>query len=312
MPLDPQAKAFLEQMEQAGAPTLEQLSVEENRATMHGYIPLAGPPEEVANVENVSIPVDGGEIGLRIYTPVGNGPFPVFVYFHGGGWVVGDLDVVDPTMRAVTNASSCLVVSVDYRMAPEYPFPVAPEDCYTATNWVAQNIATYHGDPSNIAVGGDSAGGNLAAVVSLLAKERGGPAISYQILVYPATDFSFDTESHRENGEGYLLTKAAMEWFANHYIQEEDKTSPLAAPLRAADVSGLPPALVITAEFDPLRDEGEAYAKKLQDAGVQVELTRYNGMIHGFFWMSGIMEQGRKAIEQVSNTLKNNAAKTNV
>ncbi|SDI09814.1 acetyl esterase [Alteribacillus persepolensis] len=310
MPLHPQAKAFLDQIAAAkaeGAPAIEEMTVEENRnALLENFKAIGGEPENVAKVEDLSIPVNGTDIDIRIYTPEGEGPFPVFVYYPGGGWVTGDLEVADSTLRTVTNVSECLVVSVHYRLAPEHKFPVAPEDCYAATKWVSENISKYNGDPERLAVGGDSAGGNLAAVVPLMAKDRGGPSIAYQYLIYPVTDFTFDTGSYRENGEGHFLETAGMHWFSDHYIDKEDRTNPYAAPLRADDLSNLPPALVITAEYDVLRDEGEEYADRLKEAGVPVERTRYDGQIHGFFWMSGIMDDARRSIEQVGNSLKKN------
>jgi acetyl esterase len=305
MTLNPQAKALLEQLEALGAPPMSQMSLEENRQNVANFKALGGEVQAVANVEERTVPVEGDEIKVRIYTPEGNGPFPIFVYYHGGGFVIGDLDTVDTPLRALTNASGCIVVSVDYRLSPEQQFPVPTEDAYAATKWVAETAASFNGDPSRIAVGGDSAGGNLAAVVSLMAKERGGPAIAYQALIYPCTNCSMETESHQVNGEGYLLTRDSMQWFYGHYLRnEEDKLNPYASPLLAQDLSGLPPALVITAEYDPLRDEGEAYAARLTEAGVSVEMTRYDGMIHGFFWMAGIMEQGKGAIEQVASGLR--------
>nr|WP_263326589.1 alpha/beta hydrolase [Neobacillus sp. Marseille-Q6967] len=308
MPLQPQVKSLLDMIAQAradGGKAIEEMTVQENRDGLMGfYQGVVGEPQEVGKVEDIKIPVDGAEIGLRLYTPKGNGPFPVFVYYHGGGWVLGDLEVIDPILRSVTNSTECLVVSVDYRLAPEYKFPIPAEDCYSATKWVAENISKYNGDPSRIAVGGDSAGGNLAAVVPLMAKDRGGPAIAYQVLLYPVTDLSFDTQSYIENGKDHYLETPAMHWFKDQYLNNDsEKTHPYAAPLLADDVSGLPPALVITAEYDVLRDEGEAYAARLREAGVSVEQTRYNGQIHGFFWMPVLMDDAKKALEQITNAL---------
>lgn len=301
--LDPQAKFILEQLEAAGGPPMEQLTPEEARQA--DFSALAGVPEEVGNVENRNIPVDGGEIGIRIYTPAGEGPFPALVYYHGGGWVIGNLDMVDVPCRLLTNRANCVVVSVDYRMAPEHKFPVPVNDAYAAAQWVADNASALNVDSARVAVGGDSAGGNLATAVALMAKDRGGPPLAYQMLIYPVTNHAFDTESYQENADGYFLTKNTMVWFWNHYLQnEQDGKNPYASPLLADDLSGLPPALIITAGFDPLRDEGEAYAERLRAAGVTVEATRYDGMIHGFFWMPGILEQGNKAIEQSANALK--------
>ena len=305
MPLDPQAKALLDQMAEAGAPPFESLTPEQARELILQMRELAGPPEPVAGVEDSMIPTPDGQIPVRIYTPEGSGPFPVLVYFHGGGWVIGSVDTIDPPCRALANAAGCVIVSIDYRLAPEDKFPAAPEDCYAATRWVAEYAAGISADPSRMAVGGDSAGGNLAAVVALMARDRGGPPLAYQLLVYPVTNYDFSTASYEENGEGYLLTKNAMVWFWDHYLRtEEDGAHPYASPLRAPDLRGLPPALVITAEFDPLRDEGEAYARRLQEAGVPVALKRSDGMIHGFWQMGGVLDQGKKVLADRAAALR--------
>jgi acetyl esterase len=243
---------------------------------------------------------------VRIYTPEGSGPFPLLVFFHGGGWVIGDLDGHDPLCRRLTNLVDCIVVSVDYRLAPEHPFPAAPRDCFAATQWVAQNAAQLQGDPARIAVGGDSAGGNLAAVVAQLARDQGGPALVFQALIYPATDLRMSTASIEENGKDYLLTKEDMIWFMQHYMKnEEDKSNPLASPLLAANLSNLPPALVITAEYDPLRDEDEQYGERLKEAGVPVQISRYDGAIHGFV-SCGVMgiELGNQATAEIALALR--------
>jgi len=261
--------------------------------------------EPVGKVEDRMIPGADGEIPVRVYTPEGAGPFPVLIYYHGGGWVIGNLDAYDPTCRALTNAARCVVASIAYRLAPEHKFPAAPEDCYAALQWVGANAAAINGDPTRIAIGGDSAGGNLTAVVAQMSRDRGGVRPVYQLLVYPVTDYRYDTPSYRENADGYLLTKDAMVWFWNHYLSSEaDGNSPLASPLRAGNFRDLPPALVITAEFDPLRDEGEAYAAKLQDAGVPVTLSRYDGMIHGFFSLGAVLGQGQHAIAEAAARLR--------
>jgi acetyl esterase/lipase len=227
------------------------------------------------------------------------------VWFHGGGWVVGDLESADATARHLTVRADCVVVSVDYRLAPETKFPGPAEDCYSATKWVAQNAASINVDPSKIAVGGDSAGGNLAAVISLMARDRGGPPLALQLLVYPVTDRDFSTESYVQNAEGYQLTRDSMIWYWNHYLKSDaDVANPYAAPLQAQDLRGLPPALVITAEYDPLRDEGEAYAHRLEAAGVNTTCIRYDGMIHGFFGMATAIDKGKQAIAQASASLK--------
>jgi acetyl esterase len=283
---------------------MDSLSPEEARATTD-FSALAGAPEEVGKVENRNIPGPGGEIPVRIYTPKGEGPFPALVYYHGGGWVIGNLETVDVPCRLLANRANCVVVSVDYRLAPEHKFPAAADDSYAAAKWVVENAASIQVDVERVAIGGDSAGGNLAAVVALMARDKSEISLAYQMLVYPVTNHSYATESYTENADGYLLTKDSMVWFWNHYLRnEEDGKNPYASPLQAEDLSGLPPALVLTGEFDPLRDEGEAYAERLREAGVQVEAKRYDGMIHGYFWMPGVLEQGRQSIEHAAKALK--------
>ncbi|MFB6296440.1 MAG: alpha/beta hydrolase [Halobacteriales archaeon] len=242
-----------------------------------------------------------------MYTPEGEGPFPVLTFYHGGGWVIGTLDTHEPICRALAGAADCVVVSVDYRLAPEHPFPAALEDCYAATRWVSDNAATLHADPDRVAVGGDSAGGNLAAAVAQACRDHGGPELVHQLLVYPVTDHAFDTDSYAENAEGYFLTRADMEWFWDHYLDSRfDGNNPYASPLRARDLGGLPPASVVTAGFDPLRDEGIAYAKRLDAAGVAVEHHHYDGAIHGFFGMLVEPEipQARDAVETTAADLR--------
>lgn len=300
--LDPQAKAFLDLLGER-EPT-SALTPGQNRVRAAELRRLAGPAEPVAKVEEYLIPVKNGEIKVRVYTPEGEGLFPIFIYLHGGGWVFGDLDNADSPCRSLANQAECIVVSVDYRLSPEYKFPTPLEDCYAAARWVADHAREWNGDPTRIAIGGDSAGGNLAASVSLKTKDQEGLTFVAQILIYPVTDFSFSTSSYETNGEGYFLTRDSMEWFIRQYLnEEEDKLNFYAAPLQAEDLSKLPPALVITAEYDPLRDEGLAYANRLRQASVQVEYICYEGMIHGFFWMAGIMDKGKQAIEQVAHHL---------
>ncbi len=305
MPLDPQAQAFLAMLTAMNVPETHTQPVADVRAFMEASAQLGGELEDIHKVEDRTIPGPAGTIPIRIYTPEGDGPFPVLVFFHGGGWVICSINTHDGVCRALANQTPCVVVSVDYRLAPEHKFPAAAEDCYAATQWVAQHTSSIHGDPKRIAVGGDSAGGNLAAVVTLMAKEKGGPTLVYQMLVYPATDYFIPgTDSIRENATGYYLTRDAMVWFWTHYANsEEDAHNPYMAPLRAKDLHGLPPALVITAEYDPLRDEGEMYAARLREAGVSVTATRYNGMIHSFFNLGSIMDQGKVAIAEAAAAL---------
>lgn len=309
MALDPQVQALLEMRASMGFRPVTELTPAEARQQMAMLRPQAE-PEPVARVEDRKIPGPAGEIPVRIYTPSGSGPFPVLVYFHGGGWVIGDLDSHDGVCRSLTNKVGCIVVSVDYRLAPEHKFPAAADDSYAATRWVAENAASFNGDPSRIAVGGDSAGGNLAAAVALMARDKGGPALSYQLLIYPVTDYSFSTPSYHENGEGYGLTKDSMVWFWNHYLSSpSDGDNPYASPLRAKNLSGLPPAMVITAEYDPLRDEGEAYGMRLQQAGVPTVCSRYDGMHHGFFSMAAMLDKGRQAMDDATAALRSAFAK---
>jgi acetyl esterase len=245
-----------------------------------GAMSLPGPP--VADQVDHTVPVDGGEITVRVYTPEGTGPFPCHVYIHGGGFWIGTLEHSDDGCRAIAVDAGCVVASVDYRLAPEAKFPAAAEDSYAALCWVAAHAAELDVDAARISVGGGSAGGNLAAVVALMARDRNGPALVLQVLEIPVTDLTMSQPSVRENGVGYLLTSEGMAQYVGYYLADPaDATNPYASPLLAEDVSGLPPAIVMTAEFDPLRDEGEAYAARLREAGVAVEQTRWEGQIHG-------------------------------
>ncbi|WP_374712450.1 alpha/beta hydrolase [Symbiobacterium terraclitae] len=305
MPLDREAEAFLKQLAEAGGPALNEMAPAEARRMAEQLASLGGEAEPVASLVDRTIPGPAGAIPVRIYTPAGEGPLPVLLYFHGGGWVIGSPDTVHSTCALLANRAGAVVVSVDYRMAPEHKFPAAAEDCYAATAWVAENARSFGGDPQRIAVSGDSAGGNLAAVVALMAREKGYPQLAYQVLIYPVTDHNFDTPSYRENGTDYFLTTAMMEWFWNHYINgDEDGRDWRASPLQVADASNLPPAFVITAEFDPLRDEGEAYARKLAEAGNTVTLKRYLGQIHGFCTLLGAIPAGRQALEEAAAHLR--------
>ena len=304
--LDPQAEALLQQMVQSNLPPLHTLTPTQARDMMRSMAALSSKPEIVANIENLTIPGPGGQIPVRIYTPQGNGPFPILVFFHGGGWVICDLDTHDSLCRSLTNRACCVAVSVDYRLAPEHKFPAAVEDAYAATQWVAHNAHRINGDPARIAVGGDSAGGNLTAVVAIMARDRNGPRLIYQLMIYPVTDVSSaDTDSHRDYADGYFLNRGDGEWFCYNYLNcEADRFNPLVSPLLAPDLSHLPPALVITAEFDVLRDDGKSYAQRLKKAGVPVKYTCYQGMIHGFMSMDGLLDQARNGIAEASAALR--------
>ncbi|GIW41914.1 MAG: putative lipase/esterase [Candidatus Binatia bacterium] len=305
MPLDPTAKAILDQIAPPGAPPLHSLSPQEAREAFRALRALQpSTPVEVESHDR-TIPGPGGSIPVRLYRPDRSGRLPALVYFHGGGWVIGDLESHDNVCRALSKGARCLVVSVDYRLAPENPFPAAVDDAFAATKWVHANAAEIGADPERLAVGGDSAGGNLAAVVALRARDEGGPPLRFQLLVYPVTDSRFDWPSYRENGEGYLLTLDAMRWFWSLYVPDEkQRTHPFVAPLRAPDHRNLPPAHVITAEFDPLRDEGEAYAEKLRAAGVPATVHRFAGMFHGFFSMDAVLPAAREAIAEAARALE--------
>lgn len=306
MPLDPQVKAYLEEAAAAGLPPYRSLSPEDARKAMIARsVRFLANPEPVSEVETRTIEGPGGPLALRIYTPDGLAPFPVLLYFHGGGWVVGNLASHDSLCRALANSAGCIVISADYRLAPEHKFPAPVEDAYAATQWAASYAASFGGDGTRLAVGGDSAGGAMAASVTLMARDRGGALPSFQLLIYPVTNYSFDTPSYRQNASGYMLTRDDMVWFWRHYLTNKaDGLHPYASPLRAKELQGLPPALVITAEFDPLRDEGEAYAEKLRRAGVPVKLTRYDGMIHNFVRMFPILDRGREAVQEAGRTLR--------
>ena len=298
--LDPQMKAVLEQAAAAGGKPFHQLTPGEARKAIDAmFAAFRGTLIEVGKVEDRKIPGPASQIPVRIYSPAGSGPFGALVYFHGGGWVIGDLATHDDTCRRLTAGAGCVTISVDYRLAPEHKFPAGPEDCYAATKWVADNARSLNLDQNRLAVGGDSAGGNLAAAVALMARDRGGPKLDFQLLVYPATDCADDTASQREFAEAspdYLLSRADMEWFWGHYLGPDDKKNPIACPSLAKSLANLPSAFVLTAEVDPLRDEGEDYAEGLRKAGVNVKLKRYNGVCHGFFSMASIIDKGRQAI----------------
>ena len=303
MPLGQQEQAFIDQLAAAGGRGFHEMEVAEARQAILQLFQVEN-PEPVAKVEDRTIPTPNGDLPIRLYTPEGDGPLPVLVFFHGGGWVVGNLESHDATCRALANAAGCITLAVDYRLAPEHKFPAAPEDCYEATKWAVLNAAALGGDPQRVAVGGDSAGGNLAAAVALMSGDRGAPSLAYQLLLYPVTNHSFDTESCKQNGEDYLLTKDSMVWFWDHYLENDEAgKNPYASPLLAKYVNSPPPGLVITAEFDPLRDEGEAYGKRLQDAGADIKISRYDGTIHGFFSFFHLDAQ-KKALAEVAEELK--------
>jgi len=302
------ASVVLDMMESAGRPPLEQLTIAEARMSREGMIAMAGQPEPVARVEDRVIPGSGGApLTVRIYTPEGGSdPKPAFVYFHGGGWVLGDLDTHDNNCRALARRAGAVGIAVDYRLSPEAKFPAAIDDCYAATKWVAANAAKFGVDPNRITVTGDSAGGNMATVVAMKCRDEGGPKLAFQALIYPVTDSkNTNTASRREFADSHFLTAAAMDWFMDKYFSKpEDAAHPHASPLLAENLKGLPPALIITAECDPLRDEGEAYAHRLREAGVPVTYLCYRGMIHAFFSMLGAIPESQQAVDQVAEAIR--------
>jgi acetyl esterase len=306
MPLDPQMKVVLDAMAAANVPAFHKLTPQEARTIMSRRA-AQGQPEAVAKVEDRTIPGPAGAIPVRIYTPAGRGPFGACLYFHGGGWVLGDIDMTDQPCRLLTNAGGCVTISVDYRLAPEHKFPAGPEDCYAALKWVVANGPALNIDPARIAVAGTSAGATLAAAVTLMTADREGPRVAYQVLVYPATTSALTTGSHREfaSDSYYILSQADMEWFWGHYLATEaDRHNPYACPAYAKSLRGLPPAFVITAEFDPLRDEGEAYAARLREDGVPSVLKRYEGVTHGFFGMPAQLDKAKAAIADAGSALR--------
>jgi len=304
MPLDPSLQVVLDQLSAGGGPKLHELSPEQARV-FFDQMQLPAPEVELDAVEDRQIPGPAGEIPVRVYRPRSERGLPALLYFHGGGWVIGSIESHDATCRELAQRAGCTVVSVEYRLAPEHRYPAAAEDSYAALRWVAQCGAEIGVDTRRLAVGGDSAGGNLGAVVAQMARDRGGPTLRFQLLIYPVTDADFSRPSYRENAEGYLLEAAAMTWFWDHYVPDRAlRREAYCAPLQAKDLAGLPPALVITAEFDPLRDEGEAYAARLQEAGVPTRHQRYDGMIHGFFAMGTLVEGARKAMAEAADALQ--------
>lgn len=288
MPVDPQIQALLDRS--AHLPGIHTLSVADARARYDALVKVLPPSALIARVAEQSIDGPGDTLKLRIYTPEGTGPFPVIVFFHGSGFVLCSLDTHDGMCRNLCGGAGALVISVDYRLAPEHRFPAAPDDCLAATRWVAIHAAELGGDPARLVVAGDSAGGNLAAVTALRIRDEGGPRLLGQLLLYPATAHcTADMPSYAENADGYGLTRATMEWFWSHYADPSAATNPHAAPLIATDLARLPPALIQVAEYDPLRDEGIRYAQRLAEAHVPTNLSRWEGMNHGFlFWVNHV------------------------
>jgi acetyl esterase len=307
MPIDPQLVEILKLASDPEAPQLHELPLSEARSlAAAGPMGAVPPPlEPVAAVEEHSLPGPDTDLALRLYRPHGEGPFGVLLFLHGGGFVLPLIPAHDGICRALCRRAGVVVASLDYRLAPEHPFPAAVDDAWAALSWLVEHADALGLDARRIALGGDSAGGNLATVIAQLARARAAPEIAFQVLVYPIADATLAHPSVEENGEGFLLTRALLTWFLGHYLPDgTDRSDPRCSPLHAASLEGLPPALVITAELDPLRDEGEAYARRLIAAGVPVTLTRYAGLIHGSFQLYGVLDGGRAMLDQCVDALR--------
>jgi acetyl esterase len=299
VPVDPQIAELLTLLE--AFPKMHEGTPQQAREAFVQLTAGGRRPEQVipvASTEDVTLPGSTADLRARIYRPEESGPVPTVVLLHGGGWVIGDLETHDAMARSICRDCRAVVVSVDYRLAPETPFPGAVEDALAATRWAGDHLGELGGD-DRLGLAGDSAGGNLAAVVTQQLRDGDGPPLVGQLLIYPATDVTGDHPSRIENAEGYFLDLATMEWFIRQYAPEESAwQDPRLSPLRAADLSGLPPAVVVTAEYDPLRDEGEAYADRLRASGVPVEVRRFDGMVHGFFDMGTMSPAAQKAVDE--------------
>ena len=303
MRIDPEIAELVREYYTLALPEVDTLSAAEARAL---YAARTRPKVElpVETTDHV-IPGPSGSLRIRCYRPKGKGPFGACIYFHGGGWVLGNVETHDATGQRLCYGSRSVVVSVEYRLAPEHPYPAAPQDCFAATVWAATHAEELEIDPERIAVAGDSAGGNLAAVVALMARDHGGPPLCFQLLIYPSVDVDFARPSYIENAEGYMLTQAAMRWFWDQYApQQAERKRAYCAPIHAESLEGLPAALVLTAELDPLRDEGRAYAERLRDAGVPTRYICYSGAVHGLFGMAADSELARRSVADACEALR--------
>jgi acetyl esterase/lipase len=309
-PLHPQWQRMREERARAGVRPLYELPLEQARADDLASLKAAGgTPEPVAAVEERTVAGPGGPLAVRLHRPSRAPGLPALLYLYGGGWTLGCLDTADGVARGLANAAGCAVVTVEYRHAPEHPFPAALHDCHAALLWLHSAAAGLGLDPDRLAVGGDSAGGNLSAALCLLSRDTGGPHLCHQLLVYPNTEYrpgpGQDGTDGTDGEDPLLFNRRSVDWYWSHYLAvPEDGRNPLASPLLAEDLSGLPPATVITAEYDPLRDEGERYAARLREAGVPAELHRFTGMAHGFFTMTGTLDDARTAQRLAADRLR--------
>ncbi|HEV8420229.1 MAG TPA: alpha/beta hydrolase [Actinomycetota bacterium] len=305
MGVHPQVQALLEELISSGRPSSMSLPLPDGRRNFDELFQSLSSSAEVERTEDRIVPGPAGEVRVRVYTPSGKPPLPVVVFFHGGGWVFGGIEAYDGLCRALASASRAVLVTVAFRLAPEHRFPAGLQDCYSVTEWVHANHAELRGDPARLAVAGDSSGANLAAAVALMARDRGGPPIAFLLLAYPAVDPEMASPSYRENGEDPFLSRAEMVWYWDQYLASGgDRKDPYAAPLHAENLEGLPPTHIVTAGFDVLRDEGEALAARLREAGVPVTLRRYDDMVHGFLIMGRYLDTARQGIEDVGRLLR--------
>ncbi|WP_199506233.1 alpha/beta hydrolase [Geodermatophilus sp. TF02-6] len=305
--LHPEARALLAQFDAAGVQPYDRLSVLEARAVVAGSTRLQGPRIELPSVRDLLVPGRSGRLPVRVYRPEPGQELPLVVYFHGGGFVTGSVAVADRPCRLLARSARCVVASVEYRLAPESPFPAPLEDALDSVRWLAGHAAELGADPGRLVVAGDSAGGNLAAAAVQQLVAGGGPPIAHQLLLYPtlAPTRGSASASLVENGEGYLLTRGSLDWFWDHYLADPaDASDPRAAPLLATELGGLPAATIVVPEFDPLRDEGEAYGDRLRAAGVEVEVVRVHGAVHGFWWMAGVLAQAGELTERLGARLR--------
>jgi acetyl esterase len=302
MPLDPKAQALLDVLASAGLDGIEHQPIETGRTLVNDVAAMGGDPPDVSEVRDITIPGQGGDVSARLYRPAKDMALPVFVWLHGGGWVYGTVEHNDTFCRIVANSVGAIVLNVNYRLAPEHPYPAPLDDVVTVVSWAQEHAAAIGGDPFRVAVGGLSAGGNLAAAAALRLRDSGAPPLSLQVLVCPLLDAAMTSGSYEEHGEGLFLTKSFVAWAFDHYANGH-LHEPYVSPMHAADLSGSAPALILTAEYDPAHDDGIAYCRRLLDAGVAAECVDFDGMIHGFFELATQFPQAHEAREAVMQAL---------